>query len=334
MIRQIPLTSAVLASVPIVPNASATIDTIKVPLHYVPSLSAYIVYYSVAGERFGAIVDTGSPWLMVPSYCNRQRWGCYRPETTEPSGLAPTYERFDNNEGLVEWRRAAFSFLDAEGSMIGPGVFTFGVISDSLLEGPGGVFFGLIRDTEPWIRPSFLGQARVNSFQIDFGQKDNTSLTLCNGDGTLLLENIQEVDYIPLVRDLNRRFKDPAYHYTARATSMFVNGQEVMADSKKDIFVIFDTGVSGMVVTSEIFDDRYATARMNHEKNLWGEVQINFQTNMGNHYQLEAVRPITTPFGRRPWPSFKNAHLIVVGLSFLDGHKMTIDIDKQKLWLE
>jgi hypothetical protein len=39
------------------------------------------------------------------------------------------------------------------------------------------------------------------------------------------------------------------------------------------------------------------------------------------------------PFGQKPWPGFKNAHLIVMGLAFLDHHKMTVDIDQQKLWI-
>ena len=41
--------------------------------------------------------------------------------------------------------------------------------------------------------------------------------------------------------------------------------------------------------------------------------------------------PVTTPMMQRPWPLFKNAHLVVMGLAFLDGHKMTIDIDAQRV---
>lgn len=280
-------------------------------------------------------LSTGSPFLNVPGYCNRQRWGCYRPEDSRPSGLEPTFERFDNNQGWVEWRKAPFSFVDAQGSLMGASLFTFGVLSESLMDGPGGVFFGLIRDTDAWIRPSFLGQTETRSFQIDLAA-DQKFLTLSNGDGALLLEQGTTTphDYIPLVRDLTSRFKDPAYHYTAQAVTLQANGSKVLANSRAPIFVIFDTGVSGMVVTSDIFEDRYTTARRNREKNLWGQVEIDLCTKSGEIVTLAATKPVTTPLGERPWPTFKNAHLIVVGLAFLDGHKMTVDIDQQRLWFE
>jgi hypothetical protein len=326
------------------------VETLRVPLHFVPSLSAYIIYYSVAGERFGAIIDTGSPFLMVPNYCNKQKWGCYRPDNSMASGLEPTLERFDNNQGWVEWRTAPFSFADAStsGSLIGPTLFTFGVLSDSLMAGPGEVFFGLIRDTDSWIRPSFLGQTKVQSFQVDL-LSEAKSMALSTGPGELLLlrdkSSLGEADhttgsdlrdnYIPLIRDLNRRFKDPACHYVAKALSIRVNGSRLLADrnNNKTIYVIFDTGVSGMVVTSDIFDERYAAARRNREKGLWGSVDIDLRTESGNVVTLTAHRPVTTPFGQKPWPNFKNAHLIVTGLAFLDDHKMTVDIDQQKLWI-
>ena len=112
------------------------------------------------------------------------------------------------------------------------------------------------------------------------------------------------------------------------------NGNRVLADSRQPIYVIFDTGVSGMVVTSDLFRDRYRTARQNREKNLWGQVEIDLRTQSGDIVSLVASKPVTTPLGERPWPTFKNAHLIVMGLAFLDGHKTTIDIDEQKLWFE
>ena len=49
--------------------AITTADTISVPLEYIPALSAYVIHYSLFGETFGAIVDTGSPFLACPSTC-------------------------------------------------------------------------------------------------------------------------------------------------------------------------------------------------------------------------------------------------------------------------
>ena len=49
--------------------AAKTTDTISVPLEYIPALSAYVVHYNLFGERLGAILDTGSPFLTAPSTC-------------------------------------------------------------------------------------------------------------------------------------------------------------------------------------------------------------------------------------------------------------------------
>jgi hypothetical protein len=45
-------------------------DSIRVPLEYIPALSAYVVHFYLFGERFGAIVDTGSPFLTAPATCS------------------------------------------------------------------------------------------------------------------------------------------------------------------------------------------------------------------------------------------------------------------------
>ena len=90
-------------------RAATTIDVddiapVVVPLEFVPTLGAYVVRYTLFGEEFAAVVDTGSPFLTVPSYCKpyrnqKMRWGCYRPELTQDSGYANTIEGFDNNYG-------------------------------------------------------------------------------------------------------------------------------------------------------------------------------------------------------------------------------------------
>jgi hypothetical protein len=120
--------------------------------------------------------------------------------------------------------------------------------------------------------------------------------------------------------------------------------------------VIFDTGVSGMVVSLELWEDRYRVARANKECSLWGDVEIAFVTTTtaakkgkGVHdaspflptplpppptITLTAKKPLTTPLGQSPpWKGFKG-HLIVIGLAFLDNKKLSIDIDNQLLALE
>ena len=326
-------------------TAAASAESLTVPLQYIPSLSAYVLYYQVGGERFGAIIDSGSPFLMVPGYCNERTWGCYKPDASRPSGLLPTYEKFDNNEGEVEWRIAPFAFVNATGSMMGPKEMIFGVLSESLLSGPGGVFFGLIRDTDEWIRPSFLGQTNVNSFDIDLRdhkednlKKETKTLTLYTTPNPSLRnaeDGTSTTDYIPLVRDLTRKYGDPVLHYTAKAVSLFANGRPVVSPHDNlPLYVIFDTGVTGMVVSRELMEQRYADARQNREKSLWGTVEISFQTKQGDTVSLSAKKPVTTPLGAKPWPKFKKAHLVVIGLAFLDGRKTSIDIDNQQLRIQ
>ncbi len=262
------------------------------------------------------------------------------------------------------WRKAEFSFSPSatESSEISSYVTTattdvvFGVLDRDLLNGSGGVFFGLIKETDRWIRPSFLGQTGYASFCVDLRRNSDTSIM----DGTN--ENNNEIssttprlvlskqsmigtgkwrkadekatetqDWIPLVRDLKKKYGAPVVHYTAKASSFVVNGLPLLISKKKPLYVIFDTGVSGMVVSQELFDGRYLQARKNREKSLWGEVEVSFQTNTGRTITLSAKKPITTPLGKAtPWKGFRG-NLICVGLAFLDGFATTVDVDDGKI---
>jgi hypothetical protein len=284
--------------------------TIVVPIEYAPDLSAYIVRFRIGDDVFAGILDTGSPFLTVPSYCttivwdSAKKWGCYDPTNDGSEVFAqPTYERFDNNEGRIDWRRTTrFAFLNgtknppqevpllvervgpdideatAEAADQQPQQLVFGILEGSLIGGSGGVFLGLIRDTDKDLRPSFLGQIGIQSFTIDFV---NNLLTL--SDQALWLPTTAVTTttttgpcWIPLVADL-RRYGDPALHYTARAASVLVNGGPLVFDNKP-VYVIFDTGVTGMVVSLELWEDRYRVARANKERSLWGDVEIAFVT--------------------------------------------------------
>jgi hypothetical protein len=317
-----------------------------IPIKYAPALSAYVVSYTVGGSKFEAIIDTGSPFLLVPSYCDENKYGCYRSEQSEPSGLAPTYERFNSNEGMVEWRRGSFSFRqDGLGGSIGveknlfPNSMIFGILSESLMDGPGGIFLGLVKNTDARIRPSFLGQSNVKAFSIDLrAESEPKTLTLCKRNDALINE-----DWIRLngVKDLQKA-GDPTRHYSAQALEVSVNGTPLVAldakaknEKKKKTIVIFDTGVSGMIICPDLFETRYQIARTNREKSLWGQVDVSFRTERGKTLTLSAIKPLTTPFGSdRPWKKRFDAHLIVMGLAFLDNKKTTIDIDNERLWIE
>ena len=323
-------------------NNEKAIPSLTIPLQYQPKLSAYTVSYQVGKSQFGAIIDTGSPFLLVPAAsetsCSPEyQWGCFHPEESRKTSLEPTLERFDGNEGLVEWREGPFSF-DIQSMLFPKSLMTFGVISESLMDGPGGIFLGLVKNTDSRIRPSFLGQSNVSAFKVDLREREGIkSLTLYGPSTDVSSSNLpNEQDAIPLVRDLNKRFGDPTIHYVGVASSINVNGYNLATTSNRSkIYCIFDTGCSGMTISPSLFDQRYASARANREKNLWGAVNVELQTLSGKTVTLNANRPITTPLGDdRPWGKRLDGHLIVLGLSFLEGLKMTVDIDGDKIWFE
>ena len=271
--------------------------------------------------------------------------------------------------GTVVWRKAGFSFFPSapeikEGSTPSSNTTTdviFGVLDRDLLNGSGGVFFGLIKETDRWIRPSFLGQTGYTSFCVDLRHKNDSRMV----EGTKInkgesfrttprlvlskqsmigtgkwrgmnssFENggdSESEDWIPLVRDLKKKYGAPVVHYTVKASSFVVNGLPLLINNNKPLYVIFDTGVSGMVVSQELFDGRYLQARKNREKSLWGSVEVSFLTNTGKTITLNATKPITTPLGKAtPWKGFKG-NLIAVGLAFLEGFAMTVDVDDGKI---
>ena len=157
MLQQIVTTAATVNLLATLPSAAAADTTtvnnntvqvaddgsrIEIPLEYISALNAYVVHFYLFGERFGAIVDTGSPFLTCPSTCStwsyKYKWGCYHPERTFDSGYSNTIEGFDNNQGKVVWRKAGFTFdekLQPQQNL------TFGVFGPELLDGPGGVCF-------------------------------------------------------------------------------------------------------------------------------------------------------------------------------------------------
>jgi len=283
---------------------------------------------------------------MIPGSCStntRSKSGCYQ-EQGSPSGLEGTIEIFDGFIGEVEWRKGAFAFPGPNGPVSltsDPSTdFIFGVVDDNIMSGPGGVFFGLIKNTASRIRPSFLGQTNIVSFSVDLRESSNSgeseatspspSLTL----STLPLLS-SYADYIPLNYDLRKKYGDPVQHYVAKAKSLVIDGRPLVPKNGKPIYVILDTGVTGMVVNNELFEQRYLEARANKEKRLWGgPVEIMLETKQKNTVSITAQKPLTTRFDPKVnWKSF-NSNLMVVGLSFLNSRKMIVDIDDGKMWLQ
>lgn len=324
-------------------SSGAGPSKIAIPLEF--SGDAYIVSYQVGGSSFRAVLDTGSPFLMIPGTCSentRSKSGCYQQQGS-PSGLEGTIEIFDGFIGEVEWRKGSFGFPSPNGSISltsDPNAdFIFGVVDDNIMSGPGGVFFGLIKNTAARIRPSFLGQTNVVSFSVDLRESAKSAPNEAQSSPSLTLSTVPLLssypDFIPLNYDLRKKYGDPVQHYVAKAKSLIIDGKPLVPKNGKPIYVILDTGVTGMVVNNELFEQRYHEARANKEKRLWGgPVEIMLETKQKNTLSISAQKPLTTRFDPKVnWNRF-NANLMVVGLSFLNSRKMTVDIDDGKMWLE
>ena len=344
-------------------SAATGVDdvVVVVPLEYVPALNAFVVHYYLFGERFGAIVDTGSPFLTAPSTCSKWSykylWGCYQPELTSDSGYADTFVALDNNLGTVAWRKAEFSFFGEKKETeeatpsTPPQELIFGVFGPDMLDGPGGVFLGLIKETDKRIYPSFLGQTGYDSFCVDLRQQqpqpqqqqqsgDDKAGGNDRGPRLVLSKRpmIREDDddYIPLTNDLNRKYGASVVHYAAKAASFAVNGVPILPTTTKKqrrqsaVYVIFDTGCSGMSVPEELLAERYTNARKNKEKSLWGNVTVSFETKGGTVKELTAIKPLTTPLDKATLSKYKDS-VIVLGLAFLNGIATTIDVRERKL---
>jgi hypothetical protein len=253
--------------------------------------------------------------------------------------LEDTIERFNYGDGRVQWRKAPLSFSSPTSpssstsslpQSLWPVLFTLGIADDALLKGPGGIFFGLIRDIDDGIRPSFLGQTDVRSFVIDLKAPEQESLTLHAALSRRVFPAARSA--IPLVTDLKSTYDFPVLHYTAQADAITINGRPFV--TSLPIYIIFDTGVSGMVVSQELYDAQYQTARKHRDKQLWGTVDVHMATVQGRQQTVSARNPITT-LQAMFWPSGKQeAHVIVMGLAFLAGHRMTVDMDGQKVWID
>ncbi len=84
-----------------------------------------------------------------------------------------------------------------------------------------------------------------------------------------------------------------------------------------------------MSMSPSLFDARYDMACANKEKGLWGTVDVKFVSLSGDIVTLSVKHCITAPMGKIEWPwgkSLDGCGIIVLGLAFLDGMRMVMDI--------
>ena len=135
----------------------------------------------IDGERFRLIVDTGSPYLVVPleEKCAAQSprlsyYGCASPGRFRAAGFPPTSEQYGALPGRVRWLKGGVRFGDAQPEREYAAVF--GAADRAVMSQSGGALLGLIRQvsTQPGstipredLRPTALAQLGVSSFSLD-----------------------------------------------------------------------------------------------------------------------------------------------------------------------
>jgi hypothetical protein len=175
------------------PSPASVVTTLKLPLQMQAGgvLTTGVV---IDGEPFRLIVDSGSPYLVVPlDDCDRQppklsAYGCADAGRFPLAAFDATDEQYGAVPGRMQWLRGGVSFGETEtlprrtGGRVG-GELVFGGADRAVLSQSGGALLGLIRQVSyaPYstikaadLRPTALGQLRLASFRIDAPRRELT----------------------------------------------------------------------------------------------------------------------------------------------------------------
>lgn len=286
--------------------SSSSEDLATVPLAMCDG-SSYCVEYWIDGFRNRAVLDTGSPFLNSVKATGR-------------TAFEDTEEFFSGSNGIVRWQRGQLEM----GALSKDGV-VFGVPDSGLVSARhGGLFLGLVKNRKAAIRPTLMEQLGLSSFEIDLRDELPTK-TLKLSKRPMIPPRLQR-DSLRLV-DL-RIFGAPVQFYAAKASALYANGRRVdqFLDKNKPLIVIFDTGVTGAQLSTELFD-------------ILGplrQLRLDFDASYGDRSVSVAARRkdnarfIVTPVDL-PWRNQAKCYVVALGLAFLDQHRLTVDVDRNRM---
>ena len=212
--RRAALATAACLCIP-APLPASVVTMLKLPLQMQAGgvLTTGVV---IDGEPFRLIIDSGSPYLVVPlDDCDQQppklsAYGCADAGRFPLAAFAATEEQYGAVPGRMQWLRGGVSFGETEilprrtGGRVG-GDLVFGGADRAVLSQSGGALLGLIRQVNfaPYstikavdLRPTALGQLRLTSFRIDAPRRE---LTLSSAP----LIAAADDDALPLVEPRN-----------------------------------------------------------------------------------------------------------------------------------
>jgi hypothetical protein len=340
-------------------------DILRIPLQKYDGV--FCMNYTVNGNQYRGIVDTGSPFLIVPSV-NTRIWGSTS-STSVPyieSGLPKTTEIFGGQDYETYWKVGDLKLANSYAleSVV------FANVGEDIMRPPGGVFVGLIKYKAEDIRPTLMGQMKFSSIQFDI---DNRELLLSKN----ALIPAKQPTAIKMT-DL-RVLGDPVYHYAAQVKSLEINGRQIAANST--IYAVFDTGTTGCVLSDDLMNDYetpnpirkvrivlrdedgedvYVESGASREeifvvtaakipwftkepealKNYYDDttvelprrdtVEDNSLRNFSDDTETEDERTISANISRR---LLVEPQVVVIGLTFFKNKVLTIDIDEGRLTL-
>ena len=223
--------------------ASAAEDNrlLRIPLSKYDGV--YCMNYTVNGNQYRGIVDTGSPFLIVPSV-DTTIWG-FTGKNSPPyidSGLSKTTEIFGGQDYETYWKVGDLKLSESNTFK----KLVFANVGEDIMRPPGGVFVGLIKYKAEDIRPTLLSQMKYSSIQFDSLNKE-----LLLSRYPLITSVESKAATIKMV-DL-RVLGDPVYHYAARIKVLEINGRQIAANST--IYAVFDTGTTGCVLSDDLMND-------------------------------------------------------------------------------
>ena len=325
--------------------------------------------FTIKDKEVRGIVDTGSPFITVPTVCTGL-WGCLGTNIVNEINadvalpqLEDTVEVFGGQEYDTKWRRVGLKFTsnnsmnrNSMNSINSYEIYTLvAVVGKDILLPPGGNFLGLVKYNTKFIRPTWLGQTPFNSIRFDAPQQQLTlsskSLIDRNRDDTVL----KMVDLRP--------YGDSVEHYCVKVKRLIINGRlihtsnaqdrmklgwpanEMLVADNQEMYAVFDTGTTGCIIQDELFfDERFPQPPRS--------VEVVVESDFGQEVKLKAIASknnlfVVTP-SKIPWfnPETNNKRskmkfdvdhppprVIVLGLSFLRDTVLNIDTETKYLSL-